>query len=354
LVTGVHVNGFDRCKQAYYIEVTLMIDLDYGIGILGVGKYIPSIEVTNAQVESETGISQQDILEKTGIQTRYIVRDDESVSSMSTLAAQGAIEKAGISPEEIGMIICSTFLGDYIYPATACKIQELLRAKNAGAFDILANCTGFQVGLTILSDRMYMDSSIEKGLLISSALQSRHVNRADSSAMYLGDGASATILGRVPKGHGVLANEIFTNGKVFESVRLRGGGVQHPLNSENINEGLQYCEINGMEVWKQVIQNQPKAIKKVLAKIDKTLEDVDFFIFHQANLRLIEYLMKKMRIPMEKTYTNVSKIGNTADASMGIALCEAVEKGRIKRGDLVLISGVGAGFTFGATALRWY
>jgi 3-oxoacyl-[acyl-carrier-protein] synthase-3 len=172
--------------------------------------------------------------------------------------------------------------------------------------------------------------------------------------MYFGDGSGAAILGQVPAGYGILANEIMSNGRVYEAVRLRGGGSSYPIRENNVSDGLQYYEMNGMEVWKQVIQYQPIVIKKVLEKINKKIEDVDFFIFHQANLRLIEYLMARMKQPISKTHTNITNIGNTADASLAIALCEAVEKDLIKRDDLVVITGVGAGFTFGATAMRWY
>ena len=261
----------------------------------------------------------------------------------------------GISPEEIGVIITCTFTGDYIYTAVSCKIQELLGAKNAGAFDVLANCTGFQVGLGVASDRMLVDPSIEYALVVGSALQSRFIDWNDpNSAIYFGDGVGAAILKKVPIGYGVLSNHIFSNGKVFDSVRLRGGGSSFPLRKDNIEQGLQFYEIDGMEVWKQVVQYQPKAIRGSLEKIDKNIGDVDFFIFHQANLRLIEYLMGKMRQTMEKTYTNVEKYGNTADASQAITLCDTIQKKLIKRGDLVVISGVGAGFTFGSTVMRYY
>ena len=152
----------------------------------------------------------------------------------------------------------------------------------------------------------------------------------------------------------MLSNEVFTNPKVFDAVRMRGGGSSYPLRSENINKGLQYYEMDGMEVWKQVIQYQPLVIRRSLEKIGKKIEDVDFFIFHQANLRLIEYLMAKMKQPMRKTYNNVAEIGNTADASIAIALCDAVRAGLLKRDYLVVITGVGAGFTFGSTVIRWY
>jgi 3-oxoacyl-[acyl-carrier-protein] synthase-3 len=327
----------------------------FGIGIVGVGKHVPSKRITNEMVQSWTGIPAESIVAKTGVQCRYIVEDHESASGISALAAKQALDMAGISPDQIGLIIGCTFSGDYIYPAMACKVQGLLGAKNAGAFDLLANCTGFQVGLSVAADRMHGDPMLAHSLVLGTALQSRFINWKDpESAMYFGDGAGAALLGHTPPGYGILSTSLFTNPSVFESVRLRGGGSSHPLRSENINDGLQYYEMNGMEVWKQVIQYQPIAVRQALDKIGKKTSDVDFFIFHQANLRLIEYLMAKMKQPMSKTYTNVAEIGNTADASLAIALCDAVRNGHIKRDQLVIVSGVGAGFTFGATVIRWY
>lgn len=326
-----------------------------GAGVLGVGKYVPRKRVTNLQLEEWTGVAAQTIIEKTGIVSRYIVEDDETASGMSAIAARQAIEMARIDPDQIGLIVVCGFTGDYVYPAMACKVQDLIGAKNAGAFDLMANCTGFQVGLGVVSDRMICDKDIKYGLLIGTALQSRYINWADpNTAIYFGDGAGATVIGKVPQGYGVLSSEVFTNAKVFDAVRMRGGGSSFPLRVENIDQGLQYYEMNGLEVWKQVIKYQPRVIRRSLEKINKKVEDVDFFIFHQANLRLIEYLMAKMRQPMEKTYNNVAEIGNTADASIPIALCDAVRAGRLKRDYLVVISGVGAGFTFGSTVVRWY
>lgn len=202
---------------------------------------------------------------------------------------------------------------------------------------------------------MRCDPSLAYGLVVGSALQSRFINWKDaSSAIYFGDGAGAAVLGRVLPGYGILATDVLSNGKVFDSVRMRGGGSSFPMRPDNVDQGLQYYEIDGMEVWKQVVLYQPKVIRRSLAKLGLTEHDVDFFVFHQANLRLIEYLMAKMRLPMSKTYTNVSDYGNTADASQAIALCEAVENGCLHRDGLVVVSGVGAGFTFGATVMRWY
>lgn len=326
-----------------------------GVGVLGTGSYIPSKLLSNDEIEINCKLAPGTIMTKTGIKRRFIVEDDETASSMSTECARQALAAANVLPEQIKLVICCTFTGDYVYPALACKVQELIGAKNAGSFDLMANCTSFQVGLTVASDRMKCDPSIDYALVIGVALQSRYINFTDpDTAIYFGDGAGAAVLGRVPKGYGVLASEIFTNSSVFEAVRLRGGGSSYPMRTENVDKGLQYYEMNGMEVWKQVMQHQPKAIKRVLDKIGKTTDDVDFFVFHQANQNLIHYLMGKMKQPLEKTLTNVDEIGNTADASLAIALHDAVVTDRLKRDDLVVVTGVGAGFTFGATAIRWH
>jgi len=326
-----------------------------GIGVLGTGRYVPERSISNEQIERQCGLDAGLILKKTGIKRRYIVEDHETASSMSAECSRQALEAANINPDQVGLIICCTFTGDYVYPALACKVQSLIGAKNAGAFDLMANCTSFQVGLTVASDRMKCDPTISYALVIGVALQSRYIDWSDSeSAIYFSDGAGAAILGKVPSGYGVLASDLFTNSRVFEAVRLRGGGSSHPMRLENVQEGLQYYEMNGLEVWKQVMQFQPKAVKRVLAKIGKTTDDVDFFIFHQANQNLIHFLMERMRQPLEKTLVNVDEIANTADASLAIALHDAVVTKKIKRNDLVVITGVGAGFTFGASAVRWY
>lgn len=326
-----------------------------GFGILGTGRYVPQRILNNEQIESQCGLELGSILAKTGIKKHHIAEDFETASSMSVECANQALENANVIPEKIGLIICCTFTGDYVYPALACKVQELIGAKNAGSFDLMANCTSFQVGLTVASDRMKSDSTIGYALVIGVALQSRFINWSDpESAIYFSDGAGAAVLGPVPSGYGVLASDLFTNSRVFDAVRLRGGGSSYPLRQENINNGLQYYEMNGMEVWKQVVQFQPKVIKRVLEKIGKTASDVDFFIFHQANRNLINFLMRRLNQPLEKTLINVDEIGNTADASLAIALHDAVVTNKIKRGDLVIITGVGAGFTFGATAVQWY
>lgn len=327
----------------------------YGIGILGVGKYIPENLITNRKIEEWTGVPEKDIIDKIGVSTRYIVSKEEKSSDMATKAAIEAIKNAKMSSSDIDLILGCNYIGDYVFPAMACKVQANLEAWNAGAYDILANCTSFQIGLSNASEKMYFDDQIKNSLVIGTALQSRYINWKDpNTAIYCGDGAGAAVLGKVPYGYGIISNEVMSNGRVYEATRLRGGGSSHIINAKNVKDELVFFEMNGLEVWKQVVQWQPKVIKRSLEKINLNIADVDYFIFHQANLNLIEYLMKKMKIPMDKTYTTVQNYGNTADASLAITLCEAIENNKIKRDDIVVISGVGAGFIFGSTVVRWY
>lgn len=326
----------------------------FGISIIGVGGYVPTQPKTNEELALTTGLTPDQIVERTGVRARYVVGPGESASGISAAAAREALAMASVAPEQLGLIVGCTFSGDYVFPAMSCRVAGLLGARNAGAFDLMANCTGFQVGISVVSDWMERDPAVEHGLVLGTAVQSPYIDWSDVESIYFGDGAGAAVLGRVPSGYGILSRDLFSNPVVYDSVRLRGGGSSHPIRPENVGDGLQFYEMNGMEVWKQVIQYQPRVIKGALAKIGKTVEDVDFFIFHQANLRLIEFLMARMRQPMERTYTNVATIGNTADASLALALAGAVKEGRIGRDALVVISGVGAGFTFGATVLRWY
>jgi len=303
-----------------------------GIGVLGVGKYVPESVLFNSP----------EFADKTGIRERRIVSQGELSSDLAAKACLRSLESAGVSAEQIGLIICATYTGDYQSPATSCKIQSLIGAENAGAFDILANCTGFQIGLSAASDRLTLDASLDYALVVGVTTQSRYIQNIQEEGFY-GDGAGAVVLGRVPDGYGVLATEVFSNTDVYESVRLL-----------RPDPAPRFLEMNGLDVWKQVIQNQPKCVSRVLDKIGATTRDVDFFVFHQANVKLVEYLVGKMKMSLSKTHITADRYGNTAEASLPITLCEAVESGKINRNDLVVISGVGAGFIFGATVLRWY
>lgn len=323
-----------------------------GVGILGLGGYVPDTVLKSADVERRAGLPEGEIEKKVGVRERRIVGDNETASEMSASSARQALERAGIDASMLDLILVCSFTPDYLMPAMATKVHQLLGAKRAAAFDLVANCTAFQVALSVASDRLRSDTTLQKALVVGTAINSRYIDWNENSAsMYFGDGSGAAVLGRVPPGFGVLASDVFTNSAAYEAVRIRGGGSMYRHRSEGVSPHL---ELRGMDVWKQAAQFQPVAIKGALEKAGLEIADVDFFIFHQANLHLLSYLMGKMKAPMEKTHTNVERYGNTAEASMALALAEAAELGKIKHGDIVVISGVGAGFTFGASVMRWY
>lgn len=332
-----------------------MLKPNGGVGITGVGKYLPKQCLTNKELARRLKVEPEWIEKRTGIQSRYIISNGESASSMSVAASKEALKRAKVEINKISLIICCTSSGDYVYPATACKVQYLLGAKHAGAFDISAGAAGFQTGLCLASDRLHCDERLQNILVIGTAVQSSYIDWDNSKTSILfGDGSGAAVISRVPKGYGILVSEMLSRGESFDAARLRGGGSSFPLRSENVNEGLQYIEIDGMKVAREFIRHQPNVIRGALKKAGLAMENVNLFIFHQANLRLIQFLMNKMNLPMSKTHTNVERFGNTSDASLAIALCEAVEQKRIQRGDIIILSGVGAGFIFGATVLKWY
>lgn len=328
---------------------------DYGVGILGASHYLPEqIQTNEALCMNMADTTPEWILSKTGIKRRYIAAESDSASGMATNAAQKLIAAQNIEINDVGLIIVATFSPDYMFPPVSAKIQQNLGAKNAQIVDINTNCTGFVTALTIASDRMLVDDTINYALVIGVELHTRFINPADKeTAIFFSDGAGAALLGKVEKGFGVIKSGFLTDSSTYEAVRYRGGGSSFPLVNRLFTPEVDYIEMNGLATWKQAITNLPKVIKNVLTKAQLEIENVDFCIFHQANLNLIQYVMGKLKIPIHKTYTNVEEIGNTGSASIGIALSEAMEKGYIKSGQTVLFAGVGAGFNFGASIWKF-
>ena len=328
---------------------------DYGVGILGASHYLPKhIQTNEALCVNMAEITPEWILLKTGIKRRFIASNTDSASSMATNAAQKLVTEKDIDVNEIGLIIVATFSPDYMFPPVSAKIQQNLGAKNAQIVDINTNCTGFVTALTIASDRMLVDDTINYALVIGVELHTRFINPSDKeTAIYFSDGAGAALLGKVQNGFGVIKSSFLTDSSTYEAVRYRGGGSSFPLVNRLFMPEVDYIEMNGLATWKQAITNLPKVIKNVLNKADLEIDKIDFCIFHQANLNLIQYVMAKLKIPAQNTYTNVEEIGNTGSASIGIALSEAIEKNYIKSGQTVLFAGVGAGFNFGASIWKF-
>jgi len=328
---------------------------NYGIGIIGVGHFLPSqIETNEDLCKSLEGISPEWIIKKTGITKRYIASNKDTASGFAISASIKAIKMAGINKGEIGLIIGCTFSHDYQFPPLSAKVQKEIKASNAQVFDVLANCSGFLTGLTIAADRMLIDNTIKYALVIGVELQSRFVERKNAgTAIFLSDGAGAAILGRVPKDKGIISSYFHTDTSTYESVRLRGGGSSFPGIGRKITPEIDYIEMNGFATGMQAIINLPISIRKVCDKAHIPVEEIDLFLFHQANLNLIYYILKGLKIDAKKTYTNIEKIGNTGSASLAIVLSEAVQKNIVKENQYVLMTAVGAGFIFGSSIWKW-
>lgn len=323
-----------------------------GVSITGVGHQLPTNIEDNVMLCRNLDVTPEWILEKTGIKRRYIASPSESASDFASRAAAKAMGMAHVTGKEIDLIIACTFSADYIFPPLSTKIHQDIGAAGAQTFDLQANCAGFVAGLTVAADRMKADDAIRNALVVGVELNSRYVDRSDvNTAIYLSDGAGAVVLGRCTPERGLLSSAFFTDSSNYEAVRMRGGGSSH--RSDGGANEARFMEMNGIATWKQAITHLPPTIRKACAKANVSLEDIDFFVFHQANYNLIEYVVKKMGADLSRTFTNVQEIGNTGAASVGIALSEANQNGCMKPGDLVVLAAVGAGFNFGASVWRW-
>jgi 3-oxoacyl-[acyl-carrier-protein] synthase-3 len=324
------------------------------VSIIGVGHHLPAEFEDNETLCRNLDVTPEWILEKTGIKRRYIAAADDSAWDYAVKASLPALAMAGIKPEQIGLIIACTFSGDYLFPPLSAKVAQRLGAVNAQIFDLQANCSGFVAGLTAASDRMRVDTSVGYALVIGVELCTRYIDRHDSNtAVYLSDAAGAAVLGPAQLGEGIQASAFHTDPSNFEAVRLRGGGSSFASNGRPFDASVDLMEMNGIATWKQAITHLPTTIRRACAKSEVEVKSLDFIVLHQANLRLIEYLVRKMGLGMDKTYTNVAEVGNSGSASVAVALSEAVLGGHIRSGDLVAIAGVGAGFNFAANVWRW-
>jgi 3-oxoacyl-[acyl-carrier-protein] synthase-3 len=333
--------------------------MTHGVGILGTGHALGSRVQTNEELcaTTLTSTTPQWIVEKTGIQRRHLVSPSESASSLTLAASQGALAAAAVSPRDIGLIIVCTFSGGYLFPPASAKLHLDLGAKGAQIFDIQANCAGFVTGLTAASDRMHRDLHLRYALVVGAEILSPFTDGADlETAVYFSDGAGAAVIGRVGEGKGVQASAFFTDTQNYESVRLRGGGSSYPYARATVDpdrKGLGYMDMNGLATWKQAVTHLPSTIRRACELSGIGVADVDHFVFHQANMNLIQYAMQKMRVPVERAFINVHEVGNTGAASLPLALSQCVRSGRIERGHKVVLAGVGAGFNFGASVWIW-
>ncbi len=322
------------------------------VGIIGTGSYVPEKILTNKDLENMMDTSDEWITTRTGIKERRIAREDESTSDMSYEAALKALEDAGVKPEELDLIIVASVTPDMAFPATACLIQDRLGAKKAGAFDLEAGCSGFVYGLSV-GWQFVATGLYDKVLVVGAETLSRIINWDDrNTAVLFGDGAGAAVLAPVDE-PGILSCELGSRGDGGELLKMEAGGSRTPASLDTVKQKKHSIYMAGNEVYKFAVRIMGEASLRVIEKAGLSKEDIDYFIPHQANIRIIDSARKRLGLPKEKVFVNLDKYGNTSSASVAIALDEAVKENKISKGDNIVLVSFGAGLTWAAMALRW-
>ncbi|MFM8877067.1 MAG: beta-ketoacyl-ACP synthase III [Anaerolineae bacterium] len=321
--------------------------------ITGWGISVPEPVLTNDDLAKMVETNDEWIRERTGIRERHIAREDQFTSTLAVEAAIKALQVANLAPTEIDLIIVTSSSPEYIFPATACLVQDQIGATKAGAFDLLAACSGF-IYATNMAAQSIRSGSIKNALVIGSETLSRFVNWKDRSTCILfGDGAGAFVLQASDKPGGVLSAVMHSDGSGADSLTLLGGGARHPATETTVAEGKHYVQMDGKAVFRFATRVMGTATKEALELANMKLEEVDWIIPHQANFRIIETAAKYLKLPLDKFIINVDRYGNTSTASIPIAAVEAFEKGKLKSGNKVVFVGFGAGLTWGALVAEW-
>ncbi len=322
--------------------------------IVGWGKALPERVVTNRELEQIVDTSDEWIRSRTGIQQRRIAVDPaETTATLAAKAARQALKVADVPASKVDMIITATSSPEHTFPATACVVQDLLGAANAGAFDLSAACSGFVYGLGIAKG-LIASGQAENVLVIGSETLSRITDWSDRNTCVLfGDGAGAVLVQSSPVPGGILSTEMGCDGSGGDLLILPGGGSKMPATLETVASGQHFIKMNGRAVFRFATRIMAEATRKVLAKANLTTDDIDLVIPHQANERIIAVSMKNLKLPNEKVFRNLQYYGNTSTASIPIALCEAHEQGRIKPNDTIVMVGFGAGLTWAGAAIQW-
>jgi 3-oxoacyl-[acyl-carrier-protein] synthase III len=321
--------------------------------ITGWGMYAPEPVLTNDDIAKLVDTNDEWIRDRTGIRERRIARENEFPSTLAVEASVKALQVANLAPTELDLIICSTSSPEYIFPATACIIQDQIGATKAGAFDLLAACSGF-IFATNMAAQAIRSGSIKNALVIGTETLSRFVNWKDRNTCILfGDGAGAFVLQASDTPGGILSAVMHSDGSGADSLTLPGGGSHYPATEASIHEGKHFIQMDGKEVFRFATRVMGRAALESLELAGLTTDDVQWIVPHQANYRIIETAARYLKMPMDKFIINVDRYGNTSTASIPIATVEALEKGQIKSGDKVVFVGFGAGLTWGAMTVDW-
>jgi len=321
--------------------------------ITGTGSYLPERVLTNQELERIVDTNDEWIITRTGIRERRITGEGEASSSLALRAAQRALEMAGVQPEELDIIIVGTVTPDMFFPSVGCLVQDALGAKKAAAFDVSAGCSGFIYALTI-ADAFIRNQKYRKALVIGTENLSKVTDYQDrGTCVLLGDGAGAVVLVAEEGDRGILSSHLHSDGSYKDLLFQPGGGSAIPPTYESIESRLHYLKMDGNKLFKIAVKSLEDTVLETLASNDIKDTDIDLLIPHQANLRIIQAIAKRLNLPEEKVFVNIHKYGNTSSASIPIALDEANRGGRIKPGDLLVFNAFGAGLTWGAVLVRW-
>ncbi len=321
--------------------------------IIGTGSHVPEKVLTNADLEKTVNTTDRWITTRTGIKERRIASDTETNSYLASCAAKKALEMADVRPQELDLIIVGTITPDMIMPSVACLVQKEIGASKAGAFDLSATCSGFLYGLSI-ADKFIRDNRRMKILVIGSEILSRRTNWNDRSTCVLfGDGAGAAVLTGTREEKGILSTHLHADGTLWELLTIRGLGTAYPLTEETFQQGLQYIQMQGKDVFKHAVRALESAAWEALKANGLTGDEIDLLIPHQANVRIIDYIRERLGLPQDKVFININKYGNTSAASIPIALDEANRQGRLTPGMKLLMVAFGGGFTWGSLVMKW-
>ncbi|MEM7417352.1 MAG: beta-ketoacyl-ACP synthase III [Gemmatimonadota bacterium] len=320
--------------------------------IVSTGRYLPDRVVTNDDLAQRMDTSDEWIRTRTGIRERRIAPDDMYAAEMGAAAARIAMERAGVTPEEIDIIVLSTATPDRWLPSTACDTQALLGCQNAFAFDVMAACTGHIYAVSMAEGYLAAGRG-EIALVIAAEKMSAILDWEDrTTAVLFGDGAGAAIMKRADSDRGVISSHLQSDGHLADLLNRPGGGAVDPISYAVIDEGRHLLQMQGREIFKNAVRNMADACERALEKAGITADDITLLVPHQANIRIIEATAKKAGVPMDKVFVNVDKYGNMSSATVPVALDEAIEQGRVGPGDLILTVAFGAGLTWGAMVIR--
>jgi len=321
--------------------------------IVSTGMYVPPRVMTNADLEKLVETSNEWIVTRTGIRERRIAAPEQATSDLAAEASKQALERAGMTPEDVDLIILATLSPDTITPSSACVMQAKIGAKKAAAVDISAACSGFVYGLSLARGAI-VSGEAETVLVVGAEVTSKFMDWTDrADCVLFGDGAGAAVLRPSSDGRGILGTILGADGSMAPLIAIEAGGSRTPASAETVEKKMHSLRVKGGEVFKSGVRRMSQSVRDVLAKCGLTKDDLALLIPHQANHRIITAVAESLEMPMEKVFVNVDKYGNTSAATIPMGLHEATEQGRLKRGDLVGVVAFGGGLTWGAAVIRW-